>query len=84
MAGRAEYPILMNRHGADNAEPDSEDIWRSVCQAVKEAVERGGVDVAHIHGIGFDATCSLVVRGNKKSKSQCLLMVISVGTQLSG
>jgi ribulose kinase len=65
MAGRAEYPILMNRHGADNTEPDSEDIWRSVCQAVKEAVERAGVDVAAIHGIGFDATYSLVVRGKQ-------------------
>ncbi len=63
MVARAEQPILMNRHGADQAEHDSEDIWRSVCRAVKEAVTRSGVNVDSIRGIGFDATCSLVVRG---------------------
>ncbi|MGL4489002.1 MAG: FGGY family carbohydrate kinase, partial [Rhizobiaceae bacterium] len=63
MHARAEHPILMNRHGADQAEHDSEDIWQAVCQAVKEAVERSEVNASAIHGISFDATCSLVVRG---------------------
>jgi FGGY-family pentulose kinase/HAD superfamily hydrolase (TIGR01509 family) len=62
-AGRAEHPIRMNRHGADHAEHDSEDIWQAVCTAVRAAVSRSGVPVSQVHGISFDATCSLVVRG---------------------
>ena len=63
LLGRAEHSIRMKRHGADQAEHDSEDIWRSVCQAVKGAVLVAGVDPASVSGISFDATCSLVVRG---------------------
>jgi FGGY-family pentulose kinase/HAD superfamily hydrolase (TIGR01509 family) len=75
MAARAQHPILMRRHGADHAEHDSQDIWRAVCLAVKEAVARAGVqagvDASAIHGIGFDATCSLVVRG-KQDEQVCV------------
>ena len=65
MRARDEQPILMNRHGADQAEHDSEDIWRAVCKAVKNAVMSSGVVPAAISGIGFDATCSLVMRGRE-------------------
>jgi FGGY-family pentulose kinase/HAD superfamily hydrolase (TIGR01509 family) len=64
-AGRAEHSIRMNRHGADQAEHDSEDIWRAVCKAVHAALSQSGVDPIDIHGISFDATCSLVVRGSQ-------------------
>ena len=60
--GRAERPILLVRPQPDHAEHDSEDIWRAVCASVREAVERAGVAPAAVAGIGFDATCSLVVR----------------------
>ena len=60
--GRAERPIRLVRPLPDHAEHESEDIWRCVCASVREAVERSGVDPAAIAGIGFDATCSLVVR----------------------
>jgi FGGY-family pentulose kinase/HAD superfamily hydrolase (TIGR01509 family) len=63
MLGRAEQPILMNRHGADHAEHDSENIWHAVCQAVKQAVQAAHVLPEVISGISFDATCSLVIRG---------------------
>ncbi|XP_001947087.2 FGGY carbohydrate kinase domain-containing protein isoform X2 [Acyrthosiphon pisum] len=37
----------------------SEDIWRSCCKVVREVTE--GVSSEAVGGIGFDATCSLVV-----------------------
>lgn len=60
---RAEHPIKMQRHGADHAEHDSEDIWRAVCVSVKQALKMAGTDPASVAGISFDATCSLVARG---------------------
>ncbi|XP_062582130.1 FGGY carbohydrate kinase domain-containing protein-like [Saccostrea cucullata] len=39
----------------------SENIWKAVIQAVRTAVNQSGVAKDLIHGIGFDATCSLVV-----------------------
>ncbi|XP_077978757.1 FGGY carbohydrate kinase domain-containing protein-like [Glandiceps talaboti] len=43
----------------DFYEQSSEDIWNTVCHIVKTIID--GVDVSKIRGIGFDATCSLVV-----------------------
>jgi FGGY-family pentulose kinase/HAD superfamily hydrolase (TIGR01509 family) len=60
---RAEHPIKMQRHGADHAEHDSEDIWRAVCVSVKQALKLAAIDPAAVAGISFDATCSLVARG---------------------
>jgi FGGY-family pentulose kinase/HAD superfamily hydrolase (TIGR01509 family) len=60
---RAEHPIKMQRHGADHAEHDSEDIWNAVCTSVKQALKLAAIDPAAVTGISFDATCSLVARG---------------------
>ena len=60
--GRAERKILLHRPQPDHAEHSSEDIWQAVCASVREAVGAAGADPAAIVGIGFDATCSLVVR----------------------
>lgn len=62
MLGHAVHPITMNRPDADYAEHDSEQIWRSVCAAAREARGAAGAEPEEIEGIGFDATCSLVVR----------------------
>lgn len=59
----AEYPILMHRPQAGHAEHDSEDIWNAVCRAVRDAREAAGVAPQAVAAIGFDATCSIVVRG---------------------
>uniref|UniRef100_A0A182JUC9 FGGY carbohydrate kinase domain-containing protein n=1 Tax=Anopheles christyi TaxID=43041 RepID=A0A182JUC9_9DIPT len=40
-------------------EQSSEDIWSAVCECVKNVTS--GYAKEHIKGIGFDATCSLVV-----------------------
>lgn len=44
-------------------EQSSAQIWEAVCQAVRAAVARADIDPAAVSGIGFDATCSLVVQG---------------------
>ena len=60
--GRSEHPILMRRTDANFAEHDSEDIWAAVCASVRSAIATAGVAARDVVGIGFDATCSLVVR----------------------
>src|SRR5690606_698094 len=62
LLGRAEHPIAMNRTDANHAEHDSAQIWQAVCAAVRDALAVAGADPASVVGIGFDATCSLVVR----------------------
>lgn len=44
-------------------EQSSAQIWEAVCAVTREAVSRAGVDASNIAGLGFDATCSLVVLG---------------------
>jgi len=63
LLGRAEHPIAMRQTGADQAEQDSEDIWRAVASAVRQARQAAGVAAGAVAAIGFDATCSLVLRG---------------------
>ena len=60
--GRAERRILLNRPQPDHAEHSSQDIWEAVCASVREAVALSGREPGAVVGIGFDATCSLVVR----------------------
>ncbi|MEZ5931808.1 MAG: FGGY-family carbohydrate kinase [Alphaproteobacteria bacterium] len=62
MLGRAEHPIRMNRPSANVAEQSSEDIWRAACIAVGKARNLAAADPSAIVAIGFDGTCSLVVR----------------------
>ncbi|UFM66499.1 FGGY-family carbohydrate kinase [Paracoccus sp. MA] len=59
----AKRPIEMHRERGVIAEQSSEQVWRAVCDSVRECVTRAGIDPARVTGIGFDATCSLVVRG---------------------
>lgn len=62
LLGKAEHPIVMNRPRENHAEHDSEDIWSAVSIVVRKAMEQSGVAPASVGAIGFDATCSLVVR----------------------
>lgn len=54
-------PIRTWHPAPDFAQQSSADIWSAVCYSVREAVALAG-DVSVV-GIGFDATCSLVVVG---------------------
>lgn len=55
--------ITLWREAGDIVEQSSEDIWRAVCRSVRGAVGKAGIAPDSIAGIGFDATCSLVVLG---------------------
>lgn len=61
LLGAAAHPIEMWRPAADHVEQSSDDIWRAVCAAVRGAVAEAGIDTRRLRGVGFDATCSLVV-----------------------
>lgn len=60
MAGQGVVPIQMWRPSPDHVEQSSQDIWKACCQATRTALGQAGIDPAQVHGIGFDATCSLV------------------------
>ena len=64
MLASAKRDITMWRDSPDFAEQSSEDIWQAVCTATREAVKDAGIDPGRVAGIGFDATCSLVVLGD--------------------
>ncbi|SNR69784.1 ribulokinase [Paracoccus sediminis] len=61
MLSSAKRDIALWRDGADIAEQSGDDIWSAICAAVREAME--GIAPARVAGIGFDATCSLVLLG---------------------
>lgn len=62
LVAHASREIRLWRDGLQ-AEQSSADIWAAVCAAVREAVAMAGLDPAGVAGLGFDATCSLVVLG---------------------
>jgi D-ribulokinase len=57
----AKRPIAMWREAGEIVEQSSADIWRAACEAVREAVEASRLPGDAFAGMGFDATCSLVV-----------------------
>ena len=63
MLASAMTDIRIWREAGDMVEQSSNDIWRAVCSSVREAVATSGVSPRSVAGLGFDATCSLVVLG---------------------
>lgn len=61
MLTAAASEIQIWRPQADFVEQSSEDIWRAVCDAVRRTLTDAGAVAGRIRGIGFDATCSLVL-----------------------
>jgi D-ribulokinase len=57
----AKRPIALWREPGEIVEQSSRDIWDAACAAVREAVAQCGLAPDAIAGLGFDATCSLVV-----------------------
>nr|XP_032813588.1 FGGY carbohydrate kinase domain-containing protein isoform X1 [Petromyzon marinus] len=55
----ASEEIRVHQPQAGRYEQDSQDVWRACCHVVRQVTSN--VDVHQIRGIGFDATCSLVV-----------------------
>ncbi|QGZ66555.1 FGGY-family carbohydrate kinase [Paraburkholderia acidisoli] len=63
MAGAAKRDITVFHESGAMVEQSSTEIWRAVCDAVKDALAQAKVAPEDVAGIGFDATCSLVVLG---------------------
>ncbi|KAI0225739.1 FGGY carbohydrate kinase domain-containing protein, partial [Lamellibrachia satsuma] len=55
----ATHPLDMWEPATDFYEQSSDDIWSACCKTVRMVTD--DIDKDHICGIGFDATCSLVV-----------------------
>ncbi|MCB1388454.1 MAG: FGGY family pentulose kinase [Rhodobacteraceae bacterium] len=67
MLARAVAPLGVTDMPGQRAEYASDQIWDAVCSAVQAAVAGSGVDPGSIAGLGFDATCSLVLRSEDGS-----------------
>lgn len=57
----AAHDIDQFRYPGDIAEQSSENIWECVCKSVTTALKTSGIEASDVKGVGFDATCSLVV-----------------------
>ncbi|KAI9497256.1 hypothetical protein BDB00DRAFT_21601 [Zychaea mexicana] len=61
LLAQAVEPIKLNHPHHDIFEQSTNDIWRAICKTSGEAIAEAGVSKEDIKGVGFDATCSLVV-----------------------
>ncbi|XP_034271089.1 FGGY carbohydrate kinase domain-containing protein isoform X2 [Pantherophis guttatus] len=55
----ADHPIQIWAPQPDYYEQSSDDIWAACCIVTKKITQ--GINISQIRGLGFDATCSLVV-----------------------
>src|SRR4051794_16478236 len=63
MLASAKHDIALFHASGAIVEQSSSDIWSAVCHVVKDALSQAAISPDRIAGIGFDATCSLVVLG---------------------
>ncbi len=61
LLGTEKKDITVFRETGSIVEQSSNEIWNAVCTASRGAIAASGVEPAEIVGVGFDATCSLVV-----------------------
>ena len=59
--GSASAPIQIWKPATDFVEQSSDDIWARCCEVVRTALAQAGIAPEAVAGLGFDATCSLVV-----------------------
>ncbi|MGY3617919.1 FGGY-family carbohydrate kinase [Bradyrhizobium sp. USDA 10063] len=59
----AKHPIAVWHEAGDVVEQSSSDIWNACVSAVRSAMADAAISPDLVKGIGFDATCSLVVLG---------------------
>lgn len=57
----ARHPIRIWHEAGDIVEQSSQDIWEACARSVRAAMAEAAIAPDSVGGIGFDATCSLVV-----------------------
>lgn len=63
MLAHTKQDIVIFRDDLGHVEQSSAQVWQAVCKAVADAVALAKIAPEDVAGIGFDATCSLVVQG---------------------
>lgn len=63
LISQASQDIKIWKPKTDFVQQSSENIWEAVCHSVKQAMTQANLGAQQIGGLGFDATCSLVVLG---------------------
>jgi D-ribulokinase len=63
LLGLARHPITTWHEAGDIVEQSSSDIWKACCASVRRAMADAAISADLVKGVGFDATCSLVVLG---------------------
>jgi D-ribulokinase len=63
LLGTAKHDIALFREAGSIVEQSSSQVWHAVCASVRGALAEAAVAPAQVAGLGFDATCSLVVLG---------------------
>src|SRR5580693_7938969 len=61
LLGIARHPIRTWHEAGDIVEQSSDNIWSACVTAVRTALAEAAISADAVKGIGFDATCSLVV-----------------------
>ncbi len=61
LQGLGTSPLSLWRLPPDLAEQSSSQIWDATRHAVREALREADTSGSHVVGLGFDATCSLVI-----------------------
>ena len=59
--GLGVRPITLHRPAPDFVEQSSDEIWSAACEATRAALREAGDRPDRVMGVGFDATCSLVL-----------------------
>ncbi|QJP70033.1 FGGY-family carbohydrate kinase [Burkholderia glumae] len=63
MVASARHEISVFHESGAIVEQSSAEIWHAVCTSVRAALAQGAIAPEQVAGLGFDATCSLVVLG---------------------
>ena len=61
LLGLARHPIATWHEAGDVVEQSSSDIWKACTACVRAAMVEAAIPADAVKGLGFDATCSLVV-----------------------
>ena len=84
LLGTAKHAIATWHEAGEIVEQSSDDIWQAVAAAVRGAVSQSRVAPRAIAGLGFAATCSLVVVDQRGGRCRSARPRIPRATSSSG